>query len=62
MNIMSSAKDLFTNTQEFENGSHIAKKKKAVENQFQKKNFKQIIEMIDDEDVEVAEKYARYIR
>ena len=61
MKIMSSAKE-FSNIPEFENNSHIARKKKAVESQFQKKNFKQIVEMINDEDDEVSEKYARYIK
>lgn len=47
---------------EYDNVSHIEKKKKALSLQFQKKNFKQIVELIDDEDLEVAEKYARYIK
>ena len=49
-------------SQEYENNSHIAKKRKAVANQFQKKNFKDIVELINDEDDSVAEKYARFIR
>lgn len=59
---MSSPKNFTTPNQEFENGSHLARKKKAVENQSQKKNYKQIIEMIDDEDLEVAQRYARFIK
>lgn len=51
-----------TNNQEFENESHIGRKKKAIDSQFQKKNIKKIVELIDEEDVEIAEKYARYIK
>lgn len=62
MKFMSSAKDFASANQEFENGSHLARKKKAVENQFQKKNFKQIVELLDEEDIEIAQKYARYVK
>lgn len=62
MKIMSSAKDSQVLNQEFENGSHLARKKKAEDNQFSKKNYKQIVKMLDEEDVEIAEKYARFIR
>jgi hypothetical protein len=48
--------------QEYENASHIAKKKKAVESTFHKKNMKEIVELIDEEDSDLAEKYARYIK
>lgn len=47
---------------EYTNPSHIAKKQKAVGQQFQKKNLKQIVELLDEEDVEIAEKYARYVK
>lgn len=57
---MSSAKS--PANQEFENDSHIAKKKKALEAQSQKKNFKRIVELFDDDDIEYVEKYARYIK
>jgi hypothetical protein len=50
--------------QEFENNSHIAKKKKAVSSQFHKKNFKDIVDLIDteDEDEQNIEQYARFIK
>ena len=51
-----------SNNSEFENGSHIERKKKAVESQYQGKNFKQIVELINDEDEEVSKKYARFIK
>ena len=51
-----------TANQEFENESHLGRKKKAIESQFQKKNFKQIVELLDEEDVEIAQKYARYVK
>lgn len=47
---------------DFENSSHIAKKKKAVQQEFQKKNLKKIVELLDEEDQEIAEQYARYIK
>lgn len=47
---------------EYENSSHIAKKKKAVENVFHKKNLKEIVGLIDEEDEDLAETYARYIK
>lgn len=58
---MSTAKESKA-TNEYENPSHIAKKKKAIANTFTKKNFRDIVELINDEDDEVAEHYARYIR
>lgn len=51
-----------TVNQEYENESHLGRKKKAIESQFQKKNFKQIVDLMDEEDVELAQKYAQYIR
>lgn len=47
---------------EFDNQTHIVRKQKAVEQQFQKKNLKRIVELIDEEDDEVADKYARHIK
>lgn len=47
---------------EYENQSHIARKQKAVQQEFQKKNLKKVVELLDEEDEEVAEKYARYIK
>lgn len=47
---------------ENENSTHIAKKKKAVEKEFHKKNFKEIVELMDEEDEELAKDYARYIK
>lgn len=48
--------------QEFENGSHIARKRKAVENTFQKKNLKDVIDLLNEEDEDEALKYARYVK
>lgn len=51
------------NIREFENDSHISRKKKAVANSQQAKNKKQILELIDSEDEdEDPELYARYIK
>ena len=51
------------NIREFENDSHISRKKKAVANSLHTKNKKQIIELIDSEDEdEDPELYARYIK
>lgn len=48
---------------EYENSSHVAHKKKAAENKFRKKNVRDIIELIGDEDSEEDyEKYVRYIK
>jgi hypothetical protein len=47
---------------EFENDSHISRKKRALASTFQKKNFKDIVDLINDEDSDVSEKYARYIK
>ena len=47
---------------DYENANHIKKKKKAAEGQFHKKNVKEIIELLNEEDEEVAEMYARYIK
>lgn len=47
---------------EFENDSHISRKKKAIANTFHKKNFRDIVNLIDDEDTDVAERYARYVK
>lgn len=49
-------------SQEFENNSHISRKKKAEANKFTKKNHNDIIDLINEEDDEVAETYARYIK
>ena len=51
-----------SSTKEYENDSHLMRKKKAEENRFNKKNFREIADLIDDEDGEIAEKYARHIR
>lgn len=49
--------------QEYENDSHIGRKRKAIANAFQKKNLNDIVELInDDEDEESAKKYAHFIR
>lgn len=48
--------------QEFENDSHISRKKKAIATTFKKKNLKDVVDLIDDEDSEVSEMYARYIK
>jgi hypothetical protein len=48
--------------QEYENSSHIAKKKKAASEIFHKKNLKDIVHLIDEEDEDLAETYARYIK
>lgn len=47
---------------EYDNPSHIVKKQKAESQQFQKKNLKKIVELLDEEDAEIAEKYARYVK
>ena len=51
---------------EFENDSHLARKQKAVSNEFKKKNSKQIIDMItseaEDDDENDFQKYVRYIK
>ena len=61
MKSISSSKEFFSN-QDYENSSHIARKQKAVDKQYHKKNYRDIVEMINDEDEEVAEKYARFLR
>jgi hypothetical protein len=47
---------------EYENNTHILKKKKAIATSFKKKNIKDVIDLMNEEDDDVAEKYARYIR
>ena len=47
---------------EYENPSHIVKRKKALESQFVKKNIKSLKELIHEEDEEFVEEYIRYIR
>jgi hypothetical protein len=49
--------------QEFENDSHIGKKKRAVEQDHRPRNFKQSLEMYsDEEDKDDVLKYVRYIK
>jgi len=62
MQIMSTKKrdPLF---QEFENGSHIARKTRAAEREAKPRNFKQAIEEFsEDDDGEDLTKYIRYIK
>ena len=47
---------------EYENPSHIVRRKKAIESQFVKKNIKSLKELIHEEDEEFVEEYIRYIR
>lgn len=47
---------------EFENSNHVAKKKRAIATEFKKKNHKDIVDLINDEDDAVSEMYARFIR
>ncbi len=55
--------DTTRNIREFENDSHISRKKKAVAIPQHTKNKKQLIELIDSEDEdEDPELYARYIK
>jgi hypothetical protein len=48
--------------QDQENNSHIARKKKAVQSQFQRKNLKDIVHLMNEEDEDLAETYARYVK
>lgn len=47
---------------EYENSSHIAKKKKAEQQQFRKKNLKEIVDLIDEDEQDIVDKYARFIK
>lgn len=47
---------------EFDNNNHIAKKKKAVSQQFTKRNMRDIVDLINEEDDELAKKYAQYVK
>lgn len=48
---------------EFTNGTHIARKKRAEQKEFKKKNYKQIMDQIsEEEDEDDLEKYVRYIK
>ena len=47
---------------EYENNSHILKKKKAIATTFKKKNFKDVVDLLNEEDSELAEYYAQYIK
>ena len=47
---------------DYENESHISRKKKAAAKSQHAKNQKQIIEMIDTEDEDDLGQYARYIK
>jgi hypothetical protein len=58
--LMSQFKD--KQNSEYENDSHIGRKKKAIAQQFQKKNQREIVELMNEEDDSVAEKYARYVK
>ena len=62
MNTMSQQNKPAKSSQEFENASHIARKKKAIATTFKKKNFNDVVELINDEDDSVSEMYAKYIR
>ncbi len=62
MHIMSQQSKPVKSSNEYENSSHIKNKKKAIATTFQKKNHRDIVELINDEDDEVGERYAKYIR
>jgi hypothetical protein len=48
---------------EFENNSHISRKKRAEEQDHKPRNYKQFLEMCsDEEDEEDVQKYLRYIK
>jgi hypothetical protein len=45
-----------------ENSTHIKNKKRALATTFKKKNYKDVVDLINDEDDSVAEMYARYVK
>jgi len=47
---------------EYENNSHVARKKKAIATTFKKKNFKEVVDLLNEEDNDLAEYYARYVK
>ena len=49
-------------TNDYENPSHVAKRQKAIATTFKKKNFKEVVDLLNEEDSSVAEYYARYIK
>ena len=65
MKIMSSQKRELSYASEHENGSHLARKKKALDAQFRKKNQREVIDLMSSKEIDDEEdlaKYARYIK
>jgi hypothetical protein len=50
------------NQSEYENGSHVANRKKAIATTFKKKNFRDVVDLLNEEDENLAEYYAQYVK
>ena len=65
MKTMSSKKRESSYAPEYEDGSHLDRKKKALDSQFRKKNQREVIDLMSAKEIydeEDLTKYARYIK
>ena len=49
-------------TNDYENPSHVARKKKAIATQFKKKNFREVVDLLNEEDEDLAKYYAADVK